>query len=320
MNYILDNNDKINCSLTNNDKIIRISFTDFINNYKPQIPHFQREFIEERINYFYNKILNYIIKYGNNNIPFLNLIHCVFFDNKYYIVDGQHRFYAYKKYYNEYQNDFNITFIVKNCLLFQEVKDYFIDLNNNYQLHDIILDENDLDKKNVIAPYIKNKYGKHCSNSETPRFPNFNLDQLIKYFLDINKNISSNEIINKIEELNKDISDNLKINNIELYEQAYKKQKFYIGYIFIKSENDNKRKHFPKTLRNRLWSNIFNNNMNGYCYVCNCDLNINNFHAGHIISVKNGGSDNITNLKVVCSLCNLSMGTQNLEIFKNKYF
>lgn len=320
MEYILNNNDIIKCNLTENDKIIRILFSNFLTSYKPQIPHFQREFIEERINHFYNKILNYIIKNGNNNIPFLNLIHCVNFDNKCYIVDGQHRYYAYKKYYDNYKNDFIITFIIKDCSSFNEVKDYYIDINNNYQLYDIILDESDLDKKNIITPYIKNKYGKHCSNSEVPRFPNINLDQLIKYFLDINKNTSSNEIINKIEQLNKDIGIYLQINNIDLYTQAYKKQKFYIGYIFMKSENESKRKHFPKTLRHRLWTSIFENNMNGFCFVCSCTVNIDNFHAGHIISVKNGGTDNINNLRVVCSLCNLSMGTQNLEYFKNKYF
>jgi 5-methylcytosine-specific restriction endonuclease McrA len=60
--------------------------------------------------------------------------------------------------------------------------------------------------------------------------------------------------------------------------------------------------------------------MNGLCFVCSCSVNIENFHTGHIISVKNGGTDNINNLRVVCSLCNLSMGTKNLDEFKNKYF
>jgi hypothetical protein len=307
-------------NLTNNDKIIIIKFSDYLYYYKPQIPLFQREFIEERINHFYQKILNYIIKNGNNNIPFLNLIHCVNFDNKYYIVDGQHRFYAYKKYFDIYKNDFNITIAIKDCTTLQEVKDYFIDLNNNFQLHDIILDENDLDKSIIIKSHIKNKYGKCCSNSSTPRYPNINLDQLTKYFLDINKNTTSKGIINKIEELNKDIEQYLKINNNELYEMGLKKQKFYLSYIFMKSENDNKRKRFPKSLRHTLWRSEFQDNMNGYCFVCNCATTIENFHAGHIISVNNGGSDNINNLRVVCSLCNLSMGTQNLSEFKHKYF
>ena len=307
-------------NLTENDQLLIINFSEFITKYKPEIPLFQREFIEERINHFYIKILNHIIKNGNHNIPFFNLIHCVNYENKHYIVDGQHRYYAYKRYFDNYSNNFTITTVIKHCTTLQEVKEYFIDLNNSFQLHDIILDENDMDKAAVIKSYIKLNYGKHCSNSENPRYPNINLDQITKYFIDCNKNNTSNTIINKIEELNKDIGNNLKINNNELYQLSFRKQKLYLGYLFIKSENDNKRKHFPKSLRHSLWRSFFQDNMNGYCFVCNCSVNIENFHAGHIISVKNGGSDNINNLKVLCSLCNLSMGTQNLYDFKCKYF
>jgi 5-methylcytosine-specific restriction endonuclease McrA len=72
--------------------------------------------------------------------------------------------------------------------------------------------------------------------------------------------------------------------------------------------------------RYKLWKKNFPNSINGDCYVCKNDINIENFHAGHIISIKNGGNDNIDNLKIICSLCNLSMGIQNLEKFKEKYF
>jgi len=308
-------------NLTNKDKIIIIKFSEFINKYKPQIPLIQREYIDERVEHFYNKIKNYIIENGNNNIPpFLNLIHCVNFNEKNYILDGQHRYKAYKRYYDNYNNNFDIVFAIKYCSLYQEVKDYFKDLNNNFELYDIILDENDLDKSLYIKAYIKKKYSKHCSNSEVPRYPNINLDQITKYFLDLNKNTTSNEIINKIEELNKDIENTLKNSNDQLYELANKKQKLYLGYIFMKSENETKRKSFPKSLRHSLWRETFQDSMNGYCFVCSCSVNIENFHAGHIISVKNGGTDNISNLRVVCSLCNLSMGIRDLDEFKNKYF
>ena len=305
--------------ITKKDNLIVISFTDFILKYKPLIPLFQREFIEERINYFFNKILEYLIK-NNDTLPFLNLIHTISFENKCYILDGQHRYFAYKKYYDTYKKDFNIIFCQKICETSQEVKEYFIDLNNNYQLHDLILDENDLDKSNEIKRYIKIKYGKHLSNSESPRFPNVNLDQLTKYFIDIYKELPSKTIIEKIETLNIEIKEQLKETNYDLYDQSTKKQQFYIGYIFMKSETENKRKHIPKCLRHKLWRTYFDDKMNGNCYVCNTGINIENFHAGHITSVKNGGDTNINNLRVVCSLCNLSMGSKNLEDFKNKYF
>lgn len=44
------------------------------------------------------------------------------------------------------------------------------------------------------------------------------------------------------------------------------------------------------------------------------------FHCGHIISEKNGGTTTINNLIPICAQCNTSMRTQNLNDFKNKYF
>jgi 5-methylcytosine-specific restriction endonuclease McrA len=88
----------------------------------------------------------------------------------------------------------------------------------------------------------------------------------------------------------------------------------------MKSENEQKRKKIPTSVRNRLWRRYYPESINGKCYVCKTDITIDNFHAGHILSVRNGGSDNIENLKITCSLCNLSMGIQNLEEFKIKYF
>jgi 5-methylcytosine-specific restriction endonuclease McrA len=44
------------------------------------------------------------------------------------------------------------------------------------------------------------------------------------------------------------------------------------------------------------------------------------FHCAHIISEKNGGTTTINNLIPICVQCNLSMRTQNLNDFKNKYF
>lgn len=81
-----------------------------------------------------------------------------------------------------------------------------------------------------------------------------------------------------------------------------------------------KRKNIPQTVRNSLWSKSYNDNINGKCYVCNGAITIHTFHAGHKVSVKNGGTNNIANLEIVCPNCNLSMGTQDLEEFKKMYF
>jgi 5-methylcytosine-specific restriction endonuclease McrA len=53
--------------------------------------------------------------------------------------------------------------------------------------------------------------------------------------------------------------------------------------------------------------------------VCDLEITVTTFHAGHIQSIKNGGSNNINNLEPICINCNLSMGSQNLYEYKNDY-
>jgi 5-methylcytosine-specific restriction endonuclease McrA len=43
------------------------------------------------------------------------------------------------------------------------------------------------------------------------------------------------------------------------------------------------------------------------------------FHAGHVISEKNGGEINVNNLRPICQNCNSSMGTTNMNDYIEKY-
>jgi len=280
---------------------------------KPEIPLCQRSYIEERISYFYNKLIS---KQTNSKLPYIGIIHCALYKqnniSKIFIVDGQHRFYAYKRYYDEYKIDFDIHYVIKICSVKEEVSDFFKALNNNYNMHDIILD--DFDKAYIIKTYIITNYKKHISNSEKPNYPNINLDQITKYIID--RFNSSLNIIEEFEKLNKDVYETIKDN--EKFNKT--KQGLYLGYLFIKTESDTKKKKIPSTVRHKLWNNYFQETTTGKCVVCETKIDCANFHAGHIISSKNGGSDNVSNLTPICSCCNLSMGIQNLNEFKHKYF
>jgi hypothetical protein len=82
-----------------------------------------------------------------------------------------------------------------------------------------------------------------------------------------------------------------------------------------------KRKNINKTVKHALWTKYYGKNMEGLCYVCETNLiNCFSFEAGHVIAAANGGSDNINNLRPICKSCNGSMGTQNLEAFKEHFF
>ena len=79
----------------------------------------------------------------------------------------------------------------------------------------------------------------------------------------------------------------------------------------------NKRKKVPKAVKESIWKKyISDTELRGKCFIgCGNDIQINNFEAGHVIPVCEGGENTIENLRPICSLCNKSMGTQNLNDF-----
>ena len=88
-----------------------------------------------------------------------------------------------------------------------------------------------------------------------------------------------------------------------------------------KEETKKLRKSIPKSLKILVWDKHIGKEKGiGECYVCKSKIDSKNFECGHIVSVKEGGATNIDNLLPICSSCNKSMGTENLMVFKKKYF
>lgn len=80
-----------------------------------------------------------------------------------------------------------------------------------------------------------------------------------------------------------------------------------------------KRKTIPRSVKNELWNKHFDN-INGKCLCCGKVISVFDFEAGHVIAHAENGSDDISNLRPICSTCNRSMGTQNMDEFKQTYF
>ncbi len=94
------------------------------------------------------------------------------------------------------------------------------------------------------------------------------------------------------------------------------------GTIFpseIEVKQSYNRKSIPKSVRKELWRNHFGDRFKGKCYVCKERIYKDSFEAGHIEAYANGGEDRVENLRPICKTCNRSMGTQNLEEFKQQY-
>lgn len=84
-------------------------------------------------------------------------------------------------------------------------------------------------------------------------------------------------------------------------------------------EQVKKRRTIPKTIRSQVWQKVFANNMIGACICCQKQITYDTFEVGHIISVKNNGTNTIENLAPICALCNRSMGVTNMLDFCSAY-
>ncbi len=79
--------------------------------------------------------------------------------------------------------------------------------------------------------------------------------------------------------------------------------------------SNSSKKAIPKRVRDELWR-LHSESLDGTCYVCDGAISFDKFEAGHVIAKSKGGSNNIDNLKPICSPCNKSMGMSNMEEFK----
>ena len=87
-----------------------------------------------------------------------------------------------------------------------------------------------------------------------------------------------------------------------------------------KNRKNGKKQHIPKKLKNMIWDKYVGKEKGiGNCYCCNEEIDSKNFEAGHIIPEARGGPTNAENLRPICSCCNKSMGTQNMDEFRAKY-
>lgn len=78
----------------------------------------------------------------------------------------------------------------------------------------------------------------------------------------------------------------------------------------------------PRAVKNAVWIKYVGEEVgNTKCFVCNLKtISQMTFHCGHVIAEANGGQIHIDNLRPICSTCNQSMGTMNMDEFRNKHF
>lgn len=77
----------------------------------------------------------------------------------------------------------------------------------------------------------------------------------------------------------------------------------------VSKKNKYRKKTIPKAIREQTWIKTFGKDFEHKCYIKWCDntINVFDFHVGHDKPESMGGDLSISNLKPICSRCNLSM-------------
>jgi hypothetical protein len=289
------------------------------------IPNFQRLLNHQHLESIIDKYEKTFHKH--KKINYYGAIILCEYNEKKYLIDGQHRFYALKHMYEKYNLDTNIILQIIFCNSNQEMKEHFKNINSNLELPDYILELENDEKKQILQQleqYLIKEYKNYYSKSQHPKFPNVNFVLWTNSFYQ-NKilekeNLKLDDLIKFIEEENKMMEEYFKKNDTERYESIIKKSNkpFFLSTLFQKKHKKTK---ISSKLRNDVWNTYIGKEIGiSKCFCCKLNTiekGTSIYHCGHYISEKNGGKTNIENLRPICSDCNLSMSIYNMDEFMN---
>ena len=90
----------------------------------------------------------------------------------------------------------------------------------------------------------------------------------------------------------------------------------------LKKQKTVRKKRIPKKKRQEVWTANNGESLSSKCYCCNIeDLNgMGYWECGHILSESNGGNLDTSNLKPICSGCNKSMGSKNMDDYMKEFY
>jgi len=312
----------------------------------------QRKIDIDHLNELIQYQKSYYEKY--NEFLFPNPIILCKLGDKFAVIDGQHRIQCIKTLLEEYKIDF---YIMASIITIDDIEEYdalFLSVNLNKP---VVLFKNITDWKEVgkyIEDYFLNNYNIYNKNSENPRIPHINFQNMLKYINENNIiqkcNLNKDQFINEIKELNNYYSGINGLTKFTEYIQDYPKllkrckekqvnNPLYLGIYqnfewlerIVYKINNNLQYHqmehmslkynhvkIKKPLRKFVWESYNNKNLDGKCYVCDRDIDYDTFECGHIVSVFKGGTTTLNNLKPICSSCNKDMGIKNLEEYKKE--
>lgn len=290
------------------------------------IPVCQRSIIEDHVmeivlfqKQYFAKKFHYL---------FLNCIQYCVVQEKWYCVDGQHR-YASLKLLDDLP-DWKIDIEITYCKDMEEMHEIFRILNTNTPVPEFFkLEEAPLYLVLEFKKYIREKYAGYVSSSAKPQRPNIHLDTFIDTMIEIKQPqyTTLGELIEWFEEENNEHREYLTNSNNTQCEKLVEKinrvtktrngDKLYVGCFWLEPIPNK----ISTVTREKCWQLWYNecdekqlaHKQNAPCYVCMTPITITTFEAGHIISHSNGGTNKVENLRPVCNKCNKCVGTKNMD-------
>ena len=289
-------------------------------------------------------------EYKTNPALFLskNKIVIIDLNEKYYLIDGQHRYEMLKElFFESNQTLSEFVFITwYKCIVINETIDIFKSLNKdsiknqNYINQDEFVHIKINDFLNDLKSTHKDAFAKRSSTSGYIKtIEEFTNELATHNFFDNNKSpvqlkIELLKANDEFYRLN-NYAVNYEINNRIFY--ANEKENIKNQIIFpLKNTNfmtwffnhninpchyyKMQKTPIPTYLRKQVWEKYHGNSETAICPISYCQTQINrsaqgSMQIGHIISEKNGGKTVLNNLKPLCKKCNCEMGSINWNIF-----
>lgn len=312
--------------LTVNNKVcyIKTNLNTFIT-YNLINPNIQRLIDKHHVDDIVSYQIDYVKKYGNLNLgcPFV----VAELDNTLYLLDGHHRLTAARRLLDFIPNIGEIALVYQlNKVTSQsELQDLFSAICHNMPVDewhmDIlnIRDENEKSRQLTLKSkvddvmlYFNERFPDILRVSKRPMRPNMNREDFYRNILEDTNllNMTSDQYFKQLLEHNEELKskfDHTKFTKTTCVK--FEKSGCFLSLDKYKA----KKTAIPKYIRSEVWERLFGRNTNGTCTTCKCNLTVHQFEVGHIISEKNGGTLELENLTVQCSMCNKSAGSKNLS-------
>ena len=264
---------------------------------------------------------------------------------KKYIIDGQHRINAFKTICTKYKNAFDTLVLYEQCDTEKELKEAWDRSNTVWsQIDPVGGDIPQVPRSKVVEKLWNERLIQYngtkgmISRSEKPQRPHLNendflrklttvtfssYEELETMFNNANQSIKNSTLCVNFKEHTPD-----KWIKCEKYDCFIGLVKDFTNYMTLNIDpkavdynEKRKKKPIPKAVKDALWKKYHGDNGVAKCFVCeDTEIRMTAFHAGHIISDKDGGLPVVDNLIPICATCNTSMGSINLYTFKEKYF